>query len=107
MSSLLGVDILYIDDNSDFAELAADILEREDNQFEVETETTASKGIKRLKGADYDCIIFDYDMPNRDGIDFLNTVREDYPDLPFILFTGEGSEEIASDAISAGVTEYL
>jgi PAS domain S-box-containing protein len=107
MSSLLGVDILYIDDNSDFAELAADMLEREDNQFDVETETTASRGIERLKGTDYDCIISDYDMPNRNGIDFLNTVREDYPDLPFILFTGKGSEEIASDAISAGVTEYL
>jgi len=38
---------------------------------------------------------------------FLERVREDYPDLPFVLYTGKGSEEIASEAISAGVTDYL
>jgi len=37
----------------------------------------------------------------------LESIRERYPDLPFILYTGKGSETIASDAISAGVTDYL
>ncbi len=46
-------------------------------------------------------------MPNQNGIEFLHAVRDDYPDLPFILFTGKGSEEVASKAISAGVTDYL
>jgi PAS domain S-box-containing protein len=54
-----------------------------------------------------DCVVSDYDMPGQNGIEFLEAVRDDYPDLPFILYTGKGSEEIASDAISAGVTEYL
>jgi len=34
-------------------------------------------------------------------------MRERWPDLPFLLFTGKGSKEVASDAISAGVTDYL
>ncbi|SDJ23701.1 Signal transduction histidine kinase [Halovenus aranensis] len=46
-------------------------------------------------------------MPGEDGIEFLKTVRAEYPDIPFILFTGKGSETIASEAISAGVTDYL
>ncbi|QCC48787.1 response regulator [Halobellus limi] len=46
-------------------------------------------------------------MPATDGIEFLEAVREDHPELPFILYTGKGSEEVASDAISAGVTDYL
>jgi len=46
-------------------------------------------------------------MPRTDGLEFLEAVRADYPDLPFILFTGKGSEEIASEAISSGVTDYL
>lgn len=46
-------------------------------------------------------------MSPQDGLAFLNTVRAEYPDLPFILFTGKGSEEIASDAISEGVSDYL
>jgi PAS domain S-box-containing protein len=46
-------------------------------------------------------------MPTTDGLEFLQIVREKYPDLPFILFTGQGSEEIASEAIAAGVTDYM
>jgi len=46
-------------------------------------------------------------MPNMDGLEFLTAVRDEFADLPFILFTGKGSEEIAADAISAGVTDYI
>jgi len=60
-----------------------------------------------LADADVDCIVSDFDMPDQNGIEFLETVREEYPDLPFILYTGKGSEEVASDAISTGVTDYL
>jgi len=41
------------------------------------------------------------------GIDFLERVRAHDSDIPFVLFTGKGSEAVASDAISKGVTEYL
>jgi PAS domain S-box-containing protein len=46
-------------------------------------------------------------MPGTDGLAFLQAVRDEYPEMPFILYTGHGSEEIASEAISAGVTEYM
>ena len=107
MSEWRRLGVLHVDDEAGFAEMAADMLEREDDRFAVETATSASEGLGRLEDTDYDCIISDYDMPGQNGIDFLETVREDHPDLPFVLYTGKGSEEIASDAISAGVTEYL
>jgi len=46
-------------------------------------------------------------MPEMNGLELLDTVRESHPDIPFVLFTGKGSEEIASEAISAGVSGYL
>ncbi len=46
-------------------------------------------------------------MPGLDGLAVLERVRETHPEIPFILFTGKGSEEIASEAITAGVTDYL
>ena len=46
-------------------------------------------------------------MPGQNGIEFLQRVRDEWPELPFILFTGKGSETVASDAISTGVTDYL
>ena len=102
-----GIRILHVDDEPDFAELTATFLEREDERFTVETATSGSEGLDRLADADLDCIVSDYDMPGRNGIEFLEAVRADHPDLPFILFTGKGGEEVASDAISAGVTDYL
>jgi len=101
------IGILHVDDEPDFADMTATFLEREDDRFTVETVTSAAEGLDILYGNEYDCVVSDYDMPGQDGIKFLEQVRENRPDLPFILFTGKGSEEVASDAISAGVTDYL
>ena len=99
--------VLHVDDDPSLADLTATFLQREDDRFSIETATDASEGLARLTDDSFDCIISDHDMPGQNGVEFLETVREDYPDLPFILYTGKGSEEIASDAISAGVTDYL
>ena len=92
------VRILHVDDEPDFADLTAIHLERERDDFEVVTATSATEGLERLAESDIDCIVSDYDMPGMDGLEFLEAVREECPDLPFILFTGRGSEEIASEA---------
>jgi PAS domain S-box-containing protein len=99
--------VLHVDDDPAFATMAAQFLKREDERFVVETVTAASDGMDRLADGGVDCVVSDYDMPGLDGIDFLGAVREAHGDLPFVLFTGKGSEEIASEAISAGVTDYL
>jgi PAS domain S-box-containing protein len=97
--------VLHVDDDADFAELTAAFLGRE---FEVETATSAAEALDRLRdAADHDCVVSDYDMPGRDGLAFLEEVRELDPEMPFVLFTGKGSEEVASEAISKGVTDYL
>ncbi|PSQ39951.1 hybrid sensor histidine kinase/response regulator [Halobacteriales archaeon SW_5_70_135] len=101
-----AIHVLHVDDDPDFADLTAVYLERGDDGFVIDTAESAAAGLDRLSD-DVDCVVSDYDMPGTNGIEFLSAVREEYPDLPFILFTGKGSEEIASDAISAGVTDYL
>lgn len=101
------VRILHVDDEPDLADLAATFLEREDARFSVDTAVNVTEGLAYLEENEVDCIISDYDMPGQNGIEFLEAVRETHPELPFILYTGKGSEEIASEAISAGVTDYL
>ena len=101
------IHVLHVDNEPDFVDLAATFLEREYEQFTVETVTSASDGLDRLADTEFDCIISDYDMPGQNGIEFLEAVRNEYPDLPFILYTGKGSEQVASEAISVGVTDYL
>jgi PAS domain S-box-containing protein len=99
--------ILYVEDDPDLRELTAGFLERENDRFEVVSESNASDGLDRIEVEPVDCVISDYDMPGMDGLEFLRTVRETRPDLPFILFTGKGSEAVASEAIAADVTHYL
>ena len=101
------VRVLYVDDDPNFAELVARFLTSERTAFEVVTTTDAAAGMDCLDGDRFDCVVSDYQMPERDGLEFCVDVREAYPDLPFILFTSKGSEEIASEAISVGVTDYL
>ncbi|WP_193309233.1 PAS domain S-box protein [Halorubrum halophilum] len=102
-----SISVLHVDDEPDFAALTAEFLKREDESFTVETAASASEGLERLSHGDFDCVISDYDMPGQNGIEFLRSVRERAPELPFVLFTGKGSEEVAGEAISAGVTDYL
>jgi len=102
-----AVRVLHVDDEPDFADLTRTFLEREDDRIHVDTAQGPEEGLDRLADIDFDCVVSDYDMPGRNGIEFLRAVRAEYPSLPFILFTGKGSEEVASDAISAGATDYL
>ena len=98
---------LIVDDDEEFADTVATVLEREDSRFDVRTATTVDEGLDAIEVGLVDCVVSDYRMPGTDGLEFLETVRADHGELPFVLLTGEGDESIASDAISAGVTDYF
>ena len=102
-----SVRVLHVDDNPEYTELTKTLLERDHEQFTVATEMSAVEGLRRLREGRFDCVVADYEMPNTDGLEFLELVREEYPDVPFILFTGAGDEALASEAIAAGVTDYV
>ena len=73
----------------------------------VAAATDAEEALDRLRTGEFDCVVSDYDLPGTDGIELLEAVRAERPGLPFVLFTDQGSEGVASDAISAGVTDDL
>ncbi|WP_424018674.1 PAS domain S-box protein [Halorientalis pallida] len=103
----MSLRVLAVDDDPDFCETLSDALQREGDQFTVVTATRASDALDRFDDESFDCIVSDYEMPDMDGLDFLETVRDRDEQLPFILLTGSGSESLASRALSRGVTDYL
>jgi PAS domain S-box-containing protein len=101
------ITVLHVEDDMQFAELTRRGLERESAGISIETVANADAAFDRIAADQPDCVVSDYQMPGPNGIEFLRELRSDYPDLPFILYTSKGSEAVASDAISAGVTDYI
>lgn len=100
------ISILYVDDEPAFLDILKISLERS-GEFTVTTALSAPDALEELSNHSYDAIISDYQMPDMDGITFLNTVRGQFGNIPFILFTGRGREEVVIRAINSGADFYL
>ena len=98
--------VLVVDDSEFFAEMTAETL-TEDHRMESDWATGAEEAMGVLADAEIDCIVSDYEMPGPNGLELMETVRAEHGDVPFILLTGRGTEEVASEAISAGVDDYI
>ena len=98
--------ILYVDDDTDLLELGKSFLEST-QEFTVETSDSAKKAQALLRQHRPDAIVSDYEMPEINGIVFLKHVRAEYGDLPFIIFTGRGREDVVIDALNNGADFYL
>ena len=81
---------------------------RNDIQTLLECET-AEEAIRRLdqSPSEFDVIISDFKLPGMDGLTFFRTLRRMKCSSPFILLTGNGSEQTAIEAFKAGVDDYL
>ncbi|EHQ36426.1 PAS domain S-box protein [Methanoplanus limicola] len=100
------ISVLYTDDEPALLEIGKIFLEKT-GDFTVKTATGADEALNLLEKEKFDVIVSDYQMPKMDGIEFLIEVRERYGDIPFILFTGKGREEIVIQAINSGANFYL
>ncbi len=102
------MEVLLIDDDPSVLEQAKIFLEKEDENLKIITAPSAKKGLKLLQEKEFDVVVSDYGMPKTDGIEFLRKVREEENlEIPFIMLTGKGKEEIAMKALNLGADKYL
>lgn len=103
----ISIEVLLVDDNEQWANYLADDLERQDGNLSVSVALSANEAMVALADGPVDVVVADYLMPEVDGLQLLERIRDERALLPFILVTAGGSEEVASTAIEAGVTDYL
>lgn len=100
------IHVLYVDDEPDLLILGKTFLEKA-GDLVVDTSTSAHQALTMLKSSPYDAIVSDFQMPEMDGISFLKHVRAAPSEIPFILFTGKGREEIVIEALNNGADFYV
>lgn len=98
--------VLYVDDEPELLELGKIFLE-DPGEISIETTDSAPAAFSLLERSSFDAIISDYLMPEMDGITFLKTIRSRGDETPFIIFTGNGREEVVIEALNAGANCYL
>jgi len=100
------ISILYVDDEPGLLELCRIFLEQT-GEFRVDTVESGAEALTRLATTQYDAVISDYLMPEMDGINLLKSIRQQDRDIPFILFTGRGREEVVIESINNGADFYI
>lgn len=89
---------LHVDVDPVFCDLARTAIANDHQQFDLVSETDPSDALDSLSDTRFDCLISDYEMPRMDGLELFEAVRKEHPDLPFVLYTGKGTPELARRA---------
>ena len=97
-----GIRVLVVDENPDVVELTQTFLEREDPGLDVRTELDPRDAIDRVTAEDIDCVVSDFRMPQLDGLELHERVR-DIAHVPFFIFTAAQEEEVLAAGDSADV----
>ncbi len=99
--------VLLVDDEPDILEQAKIFLEKEKDQLDVVTTTSPPEALEMVKSNEVEAIISNYQMPEMNGLKFLKKLRDQDNNIPFIMFTGRGREEVAMEALNLGANRYF
>lgn len=97
--------ILFIDDEEIVLKSCLRILRKED--YEIDTALSGEEGLDRVKEKGYDIVVTDLMMPGIDGMEVLEKLRNEYPDIVVIIFTGYATVETARRALKMGAFDYI
>ncbi|HZN34134.1 MAG TPA: response regulator [Pirellulaceae bacterium] len=98
--------VLVVDDAAVDRKLVGGLLGRGPN-LTVEFAASGDEAVERLATVQPQIIVTDLVMPGMSGLDLVARIVADYPQIPVILMTGKGSEEIAVRALKAGAASYV
>jgi len=99
------VTILVIDDEKIIHESCGRVLQEEG--FEVETALSGQEALEKLKEKRYNLVLSDIKMPGMSGVETLEKMKKEVPDITVVMFTGYSSVETARDTMKLGAFDYI
>jgi len=97
--------VLYIEDEPALCELFKIAIEAHGHIVDIAE--TGSEGISLFAKNSYDIVAVDYQLPDMTGMVVARNLLSNNPDLPVLMVTGKGDEQVAADALSLGVAKYI
>lgn len=98
--------ILVVDDSSTMRRIIINTLSRIGFCDVVEAEH-GKNGLEKLGQGGVEMIITDWNMPEMDGLEFVNHVRASNPSIPILMVTTNAAKEDIVSALQAGVNNYV
>lgn len=98
--------VLVVDDSPVDQQLVGGLLKR-DFDWIVEYAHDGESALQMIADIFPDVVVTDLQMPNMNGIELCEQARSKFPHVPVILTTGQGSEELAWQALNAGAASYV
>ena len=101
-----SIHILYVDGDKDILHSSKLLLEMK-GLFKIDHALSVEEAFEKLKILSYDAVISDFELPKKNGLQFLKELKDLKNDIPFILFTSKGGEEVAVEALNLGADGYF
>lgn len=103
-----SIHILHIDDNENDLYLFKRKLIELDHSLVIDWVNSAEEALEKLESGKWDCLLVDYEMPGgMNGLELLKVLRDQGNAIPFIYLTGQGNEQIATEAFRFGASDYF
>ncbi len=97
--------LLIVDDEIALSENMKELLEEEAHQIFIAN--NGAEGLEILKTQKIDCVVSDIKMPIMDGLKMIQQAREQGHHMPFIFYTGHGTEDLKKQAAALGAADLL
>ena len=99
--------ILLVDDDPVLLQVLPETLRLRIPELMIDTCLSGLQALERLKISDYDVVVSDIKMPSLDGLGLLGKIQSGWPNIPIILMTGHGEEELANRGLQAGAFDFV
>lgn len=104
---MMPLSLLIVDDDVALLEALPEALRLRMGGVTVETADSAAAALDRIADRDYDAIVTDIRMPGMDGLKLLDEIRTRKPDIPTLIITGHGDNDLVVHALRGGARDFI